>query len=156
LSYEDEIIKRVDSAYGVFRPPTIGVKEYPLLLYRRTGKADFCFEFAKTGLLFIEAEDDPAQRALNNLVKYWRWCKENPKFQPVYVISICGPENMNTDSCLFVKEKIEKDIAYFKCHLITHGGADNWHKADADWLKKLESICKEIGSRPRECTVFNG
>lgn len=153
MNHKNKIIKIVkNSTPDFFWQPSIGIQEYPLDITGKKAKADFRFEFAGSGLLFIEDEDDNAQRALNNLAKYWRWCKENPKYQPVHVISICGPENINTDNFKFLKKKIETDLIHFKCHMINHSGSENWHQAGADWHKELENVKKN--SIKLKCMIF--
>lgn len=149
MSYEDEIMQRIENCSfgGFFRRPSGGikVKEYPLEICQKTAKADFCYEFGQSGRLFIEPEDDGAQRAVSNLVKYWRWCKENPVYRPVYLISICGPNNINIDHCNFLKKNIETDLGQsFRYYMINHVGADNWHDHNSDWLDQLSYIVDNI------------
>jgi hypothetical protein len=66
MSYQDEIMRRVEKpGFGdFFRRPGRGVQEY-LLDVGQSARADFCYEFDEYGRLFIEDEDDPAQRMLS-------------------------------------------------------------------------------------------
>jgi hypothetical protein len=148
MSYQDEIEKRIQ--YGgndFFRKPVEGIQQYPLIISSSTGRADFCWEFGATGRLFVEDEDDQSQRALNNLVKYWAWCDQNPDFGPVYLIHILGHENtLNVKNARFIGHKMELllNSMPFQYHSITHSGSANWHNIDADWLQILQNIVVEI------------
>ena len=89
MNYKDEIEKRVRlSKPDFFIEPEEGSREYPLGILDNIGQADFCWQFGQDGRLFIEDEDDNSQRALNNLIKYWRWCDQNPKIGPIVLIHI--------------------------------------------------------------------
>lgn len=125
-----------------FSKPSSGAREYPLKMPPRTCYADFCYDFGTAGKLFIE--DDDAERGLNNLVKYWRWCLLNPGQQPVHLIHIIGADNgVCLDHCLFIKERMEKELESncFKYHILTIN--KQWHAFEG-WLPKLKEILTRI------------
>lgn len=127
---------------GFFKIPRQGVIGYPLLLSKGSGRADFCFEIGTRGRLFIEDEDSP--NALNNLLKYWRWCADHPGMRPVHLIHLMGnAEHGFVDHCRFLKSRIEEDLRAnrFQYHII----ALDCHRTDTDlWIPELGVVLDEI------------
>jgi len=127
---------------GVFRRPDLGVMEHPLALSNRSGRADFCYELGGGGRLFIEDEDAP--RALNNLLKYWRWCADNPGLNPVHLIHVIGTaDSVFVDHCRFLQPRIQEDLKTngFRYHIVTLDC--HWTEAER-WLPEVRDILDEI------------
>lgn len=148
MDYKEAIEKRVQLAGGHFfeMPPT-GIREYPLKIPGHTGLADFCWHFGTSGRLFIEDEDNSSQRALNNLVKYWLWCDENPNFGPIGLIHIVGSENrLNVKNAYFLGKKMEEALNSrpFFYHVVPNVISGEWHNPKAAWLTELEQTVKKI------------
>jgi len=104
--YKNMIAKLVeDNCWGgLFRAPQSGAEEYPLDLSGSGGRADYCYEFEESGKLFIE--DDDAPRALNNIIKYWRWCLEHSQQHPIVLIHVIGfLGGIQIDHCQFLKSR---------------------------------------------------
>jgi len=120
-----------------FHVPQNGAREY--LLEDRC-KADFCFKIKPQGCLFIE--DDDAQRASSNLVKYWIWCAAHRENRPVHVIHIVSPKrSAYVKNVQFLGKRMEESIPDFKYHLIS---IESWHAPDEVWLPDFRRCLKQI------------
>jgi hypothetical protein len=147
MGYKDEIERRVHLPKPGFfiNPPK--VREYPLYIQNNTGHADFCWYFRKNGKLFVEDEDDGSSRALNNLVKYWRWCDENPDSGPILLIHILGKEQrLNVHNARFLGNKMETVFGSrpFYYRAVTGFVGNDQHDPNARWLNDLESCVRAI------------
>ncbi|WNM56381.1 hypothetical protein [Candidatus Nitrospira allomarina] len=147
--YKNEIHNLVkdDCWSGFFRDPEKSPREFPLRLSDCIGRADFCYEFEESGKLFIE--DDDAPRAINNLIKYWRWCLEHHEERPIVLIHIIGDMGgIQIDHCQFLKTRMEKDLtkSKFRYHIIQIEGKANAWATPESWLAEVRKILSEIAS----------
>ncbi len=144
LDYKTAIMELVEDSdrRGLFKKPNQGVMEYPLLLSSGSARADFCYEIGSRGRLFIEDEDAP--KALNNLMKYWRWCADHPGMRPVHLIHVIGTDqSIFVDHCRFLRPRIEDDLKAngFRYHIVTL----DCHWSDTDlWLPEVWAVLDEI------------
>lgn len=145
--YKAEIIRLLEDASwgGFFKVPVSRVREYQLTLERgRPCLADFCYELSPAGKLFIE--DDEAQTALNNLVKYWRWCLQHPEERPVHLVHIIGAASGAwIDHCGFVAERMQNELTGFHYHPMTVNRQYANHEA---WIPELKKILTRIVEGP--------
>ncbi len=144
MSYKEEIEGRVNL---VFALPQVGIREYQLNISNNTGLADFCWNFGEHGRLFIEDEDDNSQRGLNNLIKYWRWCDQNPGPGPIVLIHVLGKENiLNVQNIRFLGDRMVIALSehQFYYRVVTGFVGNEQHNPNAEWLNKLEQILRGL------------
>ena len=143
--YKAEIINLLEnpSWSGFFKVPSSGAREYPLTSQDGNScRADFCYELRPTGKVFIE--DDEAPTALNNLVKYWRWCLHHPEEHPVHLVHIIGADSgAGIEHCKFLESRMKKELAgnTFQYHIMTVSGQWSAHEK---WLPRLKEVLSEI------------
>lgn len=148
MSYKHDLEVLIDSFGKYFIKPSSGAREKTLAINGKNVYADFSYDIKNGGKLFIE--DDDAPRALNNLIKYWRWCFMNEKYKPIHLIHIIGElDSIYIDHCRFLKEHIENELSrnQFHYHLITHN--NQWSNPDK-WLLKIKYTIEEIILKRKE------
>ena len=134
--YKKEIVDCV-LKNPVLAEPSSGSREFPL---QNRCRADFCFNIKPAGRLFIE--DDDGARAVNNLIKYWIWCEQNPSEMPVHLVHIVeGSSPAQLKNSLFLAEKIKKSVERFSYHLIE---IKNWQVPSGEWIPLLDAYVQKI------------
>lgn len=130
-------IKESILLHSRFRVPAQGASEYRL---QNRCKADFCFDMSPSGKLFIE--DDDGARGVNNLIKYWIWCEDNPNERPVHLIHILEMSRpAQVENIKFLAEKVERNVPQFTFHLIA---LDSWQQPDESWMPRFREIVARI------------
>jgi hypothetical protein len=130
---EDAVTAHQDS----FRRPGRGCREYPLL---NRCRADFCFDIMPEGRLFIE--DDDGARGVNNLIKYWMWCEDEPDIRPVHVIHILETSLPAQIKAIdFLSARMEQALVGFRYHKIS---IKRWQDPPEEWLDELRLTVASI------------
>ena len=143
--YKAEIINLLEnpSWSGFFEVPSSGAREYPLTLQDGNRLCRLLLRIAAHREGFF-IEDDEAPTALNNLVKYWRWCVHHPEEHPVHLIHRIGADSgAGIEHCKFLESRMKKELAgnTFQYHIMTVSGQWSAHEK---WLPRLKEVLSEI------------
>ena len=130
---------------GYFKVPAGGTpREFPL---ENRCRADFGYEFP-LGRLFIE--DDNANTAMSNLVKYEVWCAARPTIKTVYLIHIIGVPGQSRflgeaiSRSNEIKARLQPLGIRFEYRHVVHVGYGEWHNPKAKWLSEVRSLLETI------------